>query len=187
MDKYTLPKNILIDGVVCEFDSDYRTVLKIFKILNDPDLLEQERILVALDLFYTDSTYTVNIQKAAEEMMEFLSGGDDYDSSSKPASKPLYDWEQDYKIIIAPINKVLGTDVRGLDYLHWWTFLSAFMEIGECTFNTFVGIRDKLNKNKKLEKHEEIIYKENQSRIVLKRKYDSTTQALMDEVLGKGV
>jgi hypothetical protein len=187
MDKYTLPKNVVIDGVVCEFDSDYRSILKIFEVLKDPDLLEQERILIALDLFYKDNSYTINLQESTVQMMEFLSGGSEYESSNTPSQKPLYDWEQDFKIIVAPVNKVLGTDVRGLEYLHWWTFLSAFMEIGECTFSTFVGIRDKLNKNKKLEKHEETIYRENRDRIVLKRKYDSTTQALMDEILGKGV
>lgn len=75
-------------------------------------------------------------------------------------------------------------DGRGKDYLHWWTFLSAFMEIGECTFNTYVGIRDKLRRGKKLDKFEQKLYNENRDKIILKKKMDSTTQALLDEILG---
>ena len=58
------------------------------------------------------------------------------------------------------------------------------MEIGDCTLNTFMGIRDKLNKGKKLEKYEERIYKENRDKIILKKKYDKTTQSIIDEIMG---
>ena len=60
------------------------------------------------------------------------------------------------------------------------------MEVGECTFSTFVRIRSKINKGIKLDKEEEKIFKENRNSITLKKKYDSTTQALMDEILGRG-
>ena len=56
------------------------------------------------------------------------------------------------------------------------------MEIGECTFSTYVAIRDKKNKGKKLDKWEQQIYKDNRDRIVLKKKVDKTTQAIMDEL-----
>ena len=69
------------------------------------------------------------------------------------------------RLYLHPINKIIGSDVRGLKYLHWCTFLSAFVKIGECTFSTFVAIRDKLNRGVKLDKSEERIYKENRDRI----------------------
>lgn len=186
MDKYRLPTKVDFDGTACNINTDYRDVLMIFKILSDPDLLDSEKITVALEYFYEDETYYDDIDYAIDEMFQFLTACSDDTESNTPDQKPLYDWEQDFNIIIAPINKIIGIDVRGLEYLHWWTFLSAFMEIGECTFNTFVGIRDKLNKGKKLDKSEEKIYRENRNKILLKKKYDSTTQALMDEILGKG-
>lgn len=187
MNKYTLPTSIEIEGVICEFNSDYRDILHIFEALNDPDLLDEEKIQVALYLFFKDDKYKTNIEIAIKEMFAFITNNTDEDKTNSANSKPLFDWEQDFNIIVAPINKVLGTDARGLEYLHWWTFLSAFMEIGECTFSTYVSIRDKLNKHKKLEKYEKKIYEEHKSEIVLKQKYDSTTQALMDEIMGKGV
>lgn len=183
MDKYSLPTSTEINGITCEFNTDYRDILYIFKALNDPDLLDQEKVIVALDLFYKTDDYKVDQEKAIKEMLFFLEM-DEPDTSNKPESKPLYDWETDFNIIIAPINHILNTDVRGLEYLHWWTFLNAFMEIGECTFSTYVGIRDKLNRGVKLEKYEEKLVRENRDKIVLKKKVDSTTQALMNEILG---
>lgn len=183
MNKYRLPKSILIGDTECEINTDFRDILQIFEILNDPDLLDQEKIIIALDWFYVTDDYLQDLEFAVKEMFAFINAGEP--ESTTRDLKPLYDWEQDFDIIVAPVNRILGTDVRGLDYLHWWTFLSAFMEIGECTFSTYVSIRDKLNKHKKLEKYEERIYKENRDKIVLKKKYDFTTQALIDEIMGK--
>lgn len=184
MDRKRLPKKLNIAGVECDIFSDYRDILDIFEILNDPDLLNHEKIYLALNNFYTDQRYNVDIEAAVKEMFNFITMGEP-DQNEAP-HKPLFDWEQDFNIIITPINKTLGCDVRGVDYLHWWTFLGAFMEIGECTFNTYVGIRDKLNRGVRLEKHEERIYKEHRDKIIIKTRVDSTTQALMDEILGKG-
>lgn len=183
MNKYRLPTSVEINGIECEFNTDYRDILYLFEIFNDPDLLEGEKIILAAENFYKTEDYLSDMQFALKSMVEFLTMNDE--ESNKGNQKPLFDWEQDFSIIVAPINKHMGVDVRGLDYLHWWTFLSAFMEIGECTFNTYVGIRDKLNKGKRLEKTEELIYKEHRDKIILKQKYDSTTQALIDEILGK--
>ena len=45
--------------------------------------------------------------------------------------------------------------------LHWWTFLSAYMEIGDCTFAQIVRMRSLLAKGKKLEKHDREWYRAN--------------------------
>ena len=184
MDKYTLPTSVTIKDTVCEINSDFRNVLTIFKALTDEDLLENERMFCALQLFYKTDDYMVDIETAVTEMLQFLTVCEYNSNEHTYSEKPLYDWEQDYNIIVAPVNRILGKDVRGLPYLHWWTFLSAFMEIGECTFSTYVSIRNKLNKGKKLEKYEEKILKDNRNKIILKRKYDSTTQAIMDDIMG---
>lgn len=184
MDKTILPTSVYIDDVKCKFNSDFRDILQIFEALNDPDLLDSEKIYVSLYLFYEDDSYKINIEQAIKEMFNFMTMNDEDSTSNRSNSKPLFDWSQDYNIIIAPINKTLGYDVRGKEYLHWWTFLSAFMEIGECTFSTYVSIRNKLNKSKKLEKYEKDILKEHRNSVILKKKYDATTQELMNEIMG---
>lgn len=184
MDRGRLPTSFIIENEVCTFDADFRNILRIFEALNDPDLLDYEKVEVSLDLFYNEDKYKVNIPEAMTLMFDFIRAGD-AEPSNLENSKPVYDWEQDFNLIVAPVNKNLGYDCRGQEFLHWWTFLSAFMEMGECTLSTFMGIRDKLNKGKKLEKYEERIYRDNRDKIILKKKYDKTTQSIIDEIMGE--
>jgi len=187
MDKYTLPTFVKINNVKCSFKTDFRDILKLLEIFNEPNLLEEEKFVIALKYFYHTDDYLADVPTAIKSMTEFIDMAETDETPSnmpKSHSKPLYDWEQDFNIIVAPINRVLGYDVRGAEYVHWWTFLSAFMEIGECTFNTYVSIRDKLNRGKKLEKYEEKILKDNRDKIILKPRVDDTTQALLDEIMG---
>lgn len=88
------------------------------------------------------------------------------------------DWDQDAQIIIPSINKVLGFEVRSVEYMHWWTFFGAYMEIGEGVFSSVLSIRSKKAKNKKLEKWEQEYYQENKWMIDLKKKY---TQEELEE------
>jgi hypothetical protein len=186
MDKYRLPKELEIDGVSCPIKTDYRDILTLFEILNEPNLLGEEKCILACEMFYETDDYKRDINSAIMQMFQFMSPNEDLENPSPTANKkPLLDWEQDFNLICAPINKNMGVDIRGLDYLHWWTFLSAFMEIGECTFSTFVSIRDKINRGKKLDKTEQKIYNENKNKIKLKVKYDDETQAMINAILGK--
>ena len=187
MDKYSLPTYVMFGDNICEIDADYRNILKMIEILHDLDLLDSEKVMLCLEYFYKDNTYEQDIEFAIKEMFDFISCGENSNknSSNGDLDKPLYDWEKDFSIIIAPINRVVGYDVRGVAFMHWWTFMSAFMEIGECTFSTYVHIRKKLQKNIKLEKYEEKLYKEHRDDILLPKKYDKTTQELMDMIMGK--
>ena len=182
MDYKSLVTSINIKGTEFKINSDYRDIINIFLMFVDPDLLDEEKAYIAIKMFYCDCDKMPEsyYEEAEKNLLDFMNMGNDYDSNSN--SKPLYDWEQDHSIIIAPINKVLGYDVRGVEYLHWWTFLSAFMEIGECTLSTYIGIRDKLNHGKKLEKYEEKILRDNKSSVILKKRVDKATQELLDSI-----
>lgn len=179
---YELPTYAEIDGVRLDFRSDFRVIIDIFAAFNDPDLTEQERIICGLQIFFVDFDLITDFKTASDIMMLFINGNN---AESGNKSPELIDWEKDVSIIIPPVNRILGQEIRQLPYLHWWTFLSAFMEIGECVFNTFVGIRNKKIKGKKLEKFEQDIYRENKDKIDLKRRICSDEQALIDEILGR--
>jgi len=94
-------------------------------------------------------------------------------------------------MIFSAVNKVAGREIRELEYLHWWTFLGYFNEVGEGTFSFVVGIRHKLNKGKKLEKHEKEFLSQNKELIRLEKprtreeqEQEAEYKALLDEVLG---
>ena len=105
---------------------------------------------------------------AAREFIDMGLGGDD--KQKKPRAM---DWEQDAQLIIPAVNKVLGKEVRALDYMHWWTFLSSYMEIGDCTFSHILNIRTKKIKGKPLEKWEKEFERKNSDIVTLKRRLSS--------------
>lgn len=185
-DKFRLPTNMEIGGNVYEFHSDYRKIIQCMEPLNDPNLLDEEKIYCCSFLFFKeyDKIPIEDRFDCTKAMFEFITGGED-SRSQKGVEKPLYDWNKDFTLIASAINTNIKTDIRSMDYLHWWTFLSYFMEIGECTFSTYVGIRDKKNRGIKLEKHEERIFRENKDAIEIKKKYDSVMEEEIARILGK--
>lgn len=176
---YGLPKSLDIGGASYEIRSDFRDVLEVMSVLNDAELTDQERGFFALLIFYKDFTEIPqeNYQEALEQCFWFLNGGKkDDDMESKPT---LMSWEKDFPIIIAPVNKVLGHEARADKYLHWWTFLAAYMEIGgDCTFAQVVHIRGALRSGKPLDKSDAEWYRKNHSLVDLGNKF--TKQELED-------
>ena len=119
-----LPKSVEIDGVEYPINKggDYEMILDVIEVLNAEDLSEKERAVYALTIFYN---YNIpeNMQAALEKMMWFISCGEEADETDKKA-KPLVSWEKDFPLMVAPINRVIGYDVRSDEYCQWWKFIA---------------------------------------------------------------
>ena len=166
-----LPTTLSVNGVDYAIRSDYRVILTIFEAYNDPTLTDSDKITVMLQCLYVDVPQ--DITQAAEQAVWFIDGGGSTGgSNSRPQSNiKVIDWAQDEQLIFAAVNKVAGKEIRALDYLHWWTFLGYFNEIGEGLFSTILNIRTKMGKGKKLEKYEQDFYKEHKDLIDIKKRY----------------
>lgn len=177
---YELPTSVTISGAEYQINSDYRAALDIFSALSDPDLDGEEKALAALDIFYPDflSIPAEHLREAADEMLWFLNCGDEGDNRKRPK---LMDWEQDFQYIVAPINRVVGHEIRSVPYLHWWSFISAYYEIGDCFFAHIVRIRSLKAKGKQLDKTDREFYRENKRLVDIKVKYTETEDALLNE------
>lgn len=175
---YELPTSIEIDGKAYNIrnQGDYRVILDVIAALTDVELNEREQAAAALCIFYEE--LPADVQAAADAMVKFIDGGTT--AKSGKASPRLMDWEQDFPLIVAPINRVVGCEIRAVPYLHWWSFLSAYMEIGECTFATVVGIRQKRQKGKKLEKWEQDYVREHPDTVNLRPLVSESEQAYLD-------
>ncbi len=164
---YNLPTELEIGGVEYSIRNrgDYRTVLDIFSILEDPDLDKAERIICALIVFYEDietieDVYSLpDVEEAVNQMFKFFDAGKP-DGQVKSHRK-LIDWQGDEAMIISAINNVAGKEVRAEKYLHWYTFMSYYMSVGESILSTVVSIREKVSKGKHLEKWERQFRTEN--------------------------
>lgn len=168
---WSFPTGLTIAGKEYGINSDYRAVIKVFTALNDYELKKENNYVqsaVILSLFYDDyeTIPEEHWQEALDQMKEFIDMGIEDDSKAPK----LMDWEQDAPIIIPTINKVLGTEIRAEKYIHWWTFLGAYMNIGESLFSNVIHIRSKKAKGKKLEKWEQEFYKANKSIIDFNKK-----------------
>lgn len=178
---WNLPISVEIDGKEYAITNkcDYRMVLDVICALNDNELADEQKIRTALYVFYEDISDCTDIEKAVKEMYKIIAYGEEDDGHGKNKPK-LMDWEHDFKVLVAPINRVLGYEIRSVDYLHWYTFLSAYFEIGECQFQTIVSIRSKKTKGKKLEKWEQDFYKENKKMVDLPQNLTEEEQEWLD-------
>ena len=193
-----LPEYLTVGDTEYPIRSDYRNVLQVFEAFNDPELEPAEKWIVAIYLLLEDFSCADDVLEAIEDGFPiedamkqinwFISSG------KKPGNDmdlPVYDWAQDEQMIFSAVNKVAGKETRELEYLHWWTFLGYFNEVGEGTFSFIVGIRNKMNKGKKLEKHEKEFLSHNKELVKLEKPKSKEEQeqedaynALLNEVLG---
>lgn len=173
-----LPKVLEVSGKQYPIRSDFRVVLLIFQAYNDAELSEYEKMMVCLRCLFEE--VPEDLSAAIKAAVWFLDGGNM--PKSKEQGCKLMDWEQDEGIIFPAINKVAGYETRGADYLHWWTFLGFFNEIGEGLFATVVGLRQKRAKHKPLEKWEREFYNEHKDMIDIREKYSEEEQAEIDRL-----
>ena len=173
--RYRLPESVTVEGRTYPIRSDYRAILDILAAFNDPELSDEEKMIVCLSIFYPEypNVNPDHIEKLYQETMAFIDAGMPKDDKEKPA---LVYWEQDEPLIVPAINKIAHRDIRSSDHLHWWTFIGYFMEIGESLFSTIIDIRSKKAKGKKLEKYEQEFFKENKHLILRQKSADEQAQ-----------
>lgn len=193
-----LPEVLTVGGEDYSIRTDYRNILQVFEAFQDPDLHPEEKWIVAIYLLFEDFSCADDVLEAAQDGFDlgeamkqiswFISAGQ---PEKQVLEQPTYNWTQDEQMIFSAINKVAGRETRELEYLHWWTFLGYFNEVGEGTFSFIVGIRHKLNKGKKLEKHEKEFLSHNKELVLMKKpltkeeqEQEDAYKALLDEVLG---
>ncbi len=193
-----LPEALTVGGVDYPIRTDYRNVLQVFEAFQDPELTQEEKWIVAIYLLFEDFFCDDDVLQAAQDGFDlgeamkqiswFISAGQ---PEKQVLEQPTYNWTQDEQMIFSAVNKVAGRETRELEYLHWWTFLGYFNEVGEGTFSFIVGIRHKLNKGKKLEKHEKEFLSHNKELVLMKKpltkeeqEQEDAYKSLLDEVLG---
>jgi hypothetical protein len=160
---------------------DYRVMLDIIAALNDVNMSEQSKAAAALMIFYPEYEEITDHETALKEIMRFLNCGED-ENAGRNALK-LIDWEQDFQLIVAPINRIMCGEIRGFEYLHWWTFLSAFYEIGDCALAQIVDIRRKRQRGKKLEKWDKEYYRQNRELVDFKKRLTDGEAEIVNEIL----
>lgn len=181
MTAYDLPTSLSISGVDFAIRTDFRAIIDILIAWNDPELDEQAKSVVMLQIMYVNwqDIPAESLAEACKKACEFIDCGHAEDDVNHPKPR-LMDWEQDGDMIIPAVNKAAHQEVRAVPYMHWWTFFGYFMESGECLFNTVIGIRSKKAKGERLDKWEKKFYQENKNIIDIKTRLSEEEQAYKD-------
>lgn len=180
--KSLLPTSVDISGKTYDIRSDYRAILDICKAIQDPELTKEDKIDAALDIFYIDyENMPLNhYQEAIEKCFWFIDCGNEENQNSKKRPQ-LVNWEQDFQNIVAPINRVCGFEIRAIEYMHWWTFIAAYMEIGDCTWAQVIRVRNLLAKGKKLDKPDQEWYRQNRNLVDFKQTYTESENDILSK------
>lgn len=171
-----LPTSLEVDGEQYEINTDFRIVLLIFEAYADKELSDYEKLVVCLNCLYKEIPQ--DTEEAMKKAVWFLDGGNVPKSRKAPVK--IIDWSYDESIIFPALNKVAGFETRSKDYLHWWTFLGYFSEVGDGLLSQVMNIRGKRAKGKKLEKWERDFYNEHKELVDIKEKLSPEQQAELD-------
>lgn len=174
---FDLPTSLEFGDREWPIRTDYRVILTILNAFDDPELEDKEKVYVCLyDLYEGFEDIPQELYKDAfEAAMGFI----DHGAGGSRGAKNM-DWEQDANLLFPAVNKVAGYEVRSVEYLHWWTFLGYFMEIGEGVYSTVLSLRSKKNSGKKLEKWEKEWWSKNQSICKIAKRYSDEEKAEQD-------
>lgn len=162
----TLPRELTVCGKQYRIRADFRNVLRIFEALGDQKLTDREKAYIVLMRLY-EKPPEQYAEEALTQASWFMDGGDM--PHSKPEVSPVLDWSHDESMLIPAVSRAAGVpDIRELPFLHWWTFLGLFGEIGEGLFSTVMSIRQKRARGKKLEKYEQEFLRRNKELVILR-------------------
>lgn len=170
---WEFPESLTVGGKEYQIRTDYRVIIDLLIALNDPDLDDdnllyssymKSRVIVEIMYPDADNIPPEHWKEAIDKACEFIDMGI---VDNRKRIKTM-DWSQDAPILVPAINKVLNCEIREKKHIHWWTFLGAYIEIGESLFANVVHIRQKKAKGQKLDKCEQEFYNENKSIIDFK-------------------
>lgn len=180
MDILKLPTSLTVKGRDFAINADFRPCVNIMRMFERNDLTDSEKIECMVGILYKDDIPYSYFADAAQEAVWFLNLGDDVQGKSSRGVGRLFSWEQDLKFIISAVDKSAGFSIRSKEFYHFWEFMSAFFESGECVFNTLVHQR-KLKKTGKQTKSDREWWAENREIAELRMTLTQDEQEILDK------
>ena len=108
------PDSITEDGRAFFINPDYRVILKILRMLEDPEIYDMHKKQLACQWFYKDDIP----EDGWEQLLLFVGGGNE---RTTPVQRE-FDFEFDAPEIYASFMKSYGMDLLDVPFLHWIKF-----------------------------------------------------------------
>lgn len=174
-----------------EFNTNFRYGILFEKLMNDPNVDKQIKVLQAIKIFYPKWQQITDYEKAVKDLFWFYTCGkselekpENNKIKKKVAedkSKKIYDYDIDDGYIYSAFLQQYGIDLQDINYLHWWKFKAMFNSLNSDTkIVEIMGYRN-IDLSKIKDKQEKARYKK------LKEIYklpDMRTEAQKERDLG---
>jgi hypothetical protein len=95
------------------YDYNFRTIIKIYRLLEDDKILENDKVFIAAKLFGPD----VHPVKAYKDLFDFLQS----DSEIRAVTR-VYDYDFDAEEIYCDFIRFYQIDLLEAEFLHWTKF-----------------------------------------------------------------
>lgn len=121
------PQSVMIEGQEYEIDADFRNCIRFEQLMFDPDIQDDLRGILALNLFYPEIPQ--NVQAAFEHILRLYSaaqGQEQRKASGNSQQKRIYSFEHDSEYIFAAFMADYRIDLNEIEFLHWWKFRALF-------------------------------------------------------------
>ena len=173
-----LPTKIKVNNNIYDINYDYRTIINILLSFEDTELTKDEQMYIMLKNLYKQDVPENDIEEALKKGIKFIDGG--FVEENKANEKRIYSFKKDGNYIFSGINQTHHIDLTEKTNLHWWVFLSLFMDMSaDCTFGELVYYRKRKNENK-LTKEEKEQYRKIKKLVDLDEKDNESIQARKD-------
>jgi len=118
--------NPLLDDLPLDFEglklkTDFRQVLKFFRLQDDTELEQIEKYELTAMCFF-DTPYLT--QKMVDFIGWYIRGGEDTQEDTS-SSEIVFDWNIDSYLIFAAFQQVYNIDLTEY-HMHWWKFLALY-------------------------------------------------------------
>lgn len=173
-----LPQKIKIKNTIYNINFDYKTIINILLAFEDTELTRSEQTYIMLKNLYIEEIPKEDTQEAIEKAIKFIDGGkiEEVDNLNQK-EKRIYSFKKDGNYIFSGISQTHNIDLLEKNNLHWWVFLSFFMDMSpNCTFGELVYYRKRKNENK-LTKEEKEHYKKIKKLVDLDYKDEESIKA----------
>lgn len=110
-----LPTTVWENGEAYKINSDYRAVLRVFRMMGDPEIAEADKPWLLRILFYPEKVPA----NAEEHFGRFVRMGMEPEPGT---SEKDFDYEQDAPEIWSAFMQTYGIDLTTVEYLHFWQF-----------------------------------------------------------------
>lgn len=111
-----LPETAEICGEEFAVNSDFRVVLRILRMLGDPEINEEDKPWLLRRMFFAGKA-----PAHAESAFEWFVGCGR--EREEPGGERDFDYEQDAAEVYSAFRQVYGIDLIDIDKLHWWRFI----------------------------------------------------------------